>query len=32
MNEPPVIIIGDTPRDWLTIPQICAWLKVTEAE
>jgi len=31
MNEPPVII-GDTPRGWLTIPPICAWLKISEAE
>ena len=32
MSEPPIILIGDAPRGWLTIAEVCAWLKVTEAE
>jgi hypothetical protein len=32
MNGPPIILIGDVPRGWLTIPEICAWLKVSETE
>lgn len=32
MTEPPVTVIEDPPPGWMTVPQVCAWLKVTEAE
>lgn len=31
MTRPP-IILDPTPPGWLTIPELCAWLQVTEAE
>jgi len=31
MNAP-VVIEDNPPRNWLTIPEVCAYLKVTEAE